>query len=105
MAIPGASAAAGNCVTTAGVVGGFPAACNVGGMFAMWAQKPTGLANTLPGPTPAPVAGVANGGNTFVATAGAFIGGGVADHWAINETKNVQNGAGVIAGPTLVGLD
>jgi type IV pilus assembly protein PilA len=95
MAIPGASAAAGNCITTFGVVGGFPAGCTVA--FAMWAQRPNGIASSLPGPTAAAVAGVANGGNTFTATAGAFIGGAIADNWTIDQTKNLQN--------TVVGLD
>lgn len=91
--IPGSSVAAGDCVTTHGNAGGFPATCvSAGGAaFAMWAQKPDGVADSLPGPTPAVVGVPANGGNTFLATAGAFIGGNIEDHWTMNETKNLQN--------------
>lgn len=89
--IPGASAAANNCRTTynGGAVG-FPATCN-GVNFAMWSQKLNGVANLLPGPAAAVVGVPANAGNTFLATAGAFIGGNAQDNWSINQTKNLIN--------------
>ena len=95
--IPGAGPA--TCVTTFGAHGCAAA-------FAMWVQRPNGVASLQPGPSAAATAGVTNTGAAFVATVGAFIGGANVDHWAINETKTVQNGSlGPIAGPTTIGLD
>ncbi|MBX9769034.1 MAG: type II secretion system GspH family protein [Bdellovibrionales bacterium] len=87
-AIPGAGPA--TCITS--YAGNGCAAA-----FAMWVQKPDGVADLLPGPLNAAVAGVANGGNTFTATAGAFIGGNMQDTWTIDQTKTLTNAA--------VGLD